>query len=137
MACRLTVLVPLCLGLVVSAARAADGGLPDPTRPVIDLGATSGGMGTQAGSVADSGVPAGPRLQSIIRPAQGAPRALIDGQLVAVGGRVGDARLLNIGEDSVALAGSAGRQVLRLTPQAEKRPHRDGALRGRHGEKKK
>lgn len=117
---------------------AADAGLPDPTRPAIEVNALVGANGTNgAAPASDPGLPPGPRLQSILRPAQGAPRALVDGRWVTAGGRAGEARLVQIGDDFVVLAGSAGRQVLRLTPKAQKRPARDVALRARHGENSK
>lgn len=85
----------------------------DPTRPAIDTGAAA-----TAGMAAPSPV-AG--LQSIIQRKSGKPAALINGAVVELGGKVGEARLVKIGDDFVVLRGAMGSEILRLTPDAEKK----------------
>jgi MSHA biogenesis protein MshK len=87
--------------------------LADPTRPAIDTGSTApAGM---AAASATSG------LQSIIQRQRGKPAALINGVVVELGGKVGEARLVKIGEDFVVLRGAMGNETLRLTPGIEKK----------------
>jgi hypothetical protein len=88
-------------------------GLPDPTRPPAALEAAP------AAGVA-AAAPTG--LQTVIHREGAKPAAVINGVYVELGGRVGDARLVAIGDDSVTLQGEAGREVLRLTPGIEKQP---------------
>lgn len=99
----------LCL-LAAGALRAQS---TDPTRPALLEGAAAGG--TTELTTAEAG------LQSILRPHGGKPAALINGRLVELGGRVGEARLVKIGEDHVVLRGPSGREVLRLTPAVDKK----------------
>ncbi|MBI4996903.1 MAG: MSHA biogenesis protein MshK [Rhodocyclales bacterium] len=79
-------------------------GLPDPTRPPVLL------EGEPAATAAPSG------LQSIIRRDKGKSAAVINGQYVELGGKVGDARLERIGEDFVVLRSASGRETMYLTP---------------------
>ena len=85
----------------------------DPTRPAIDTGSP--------GVAAASAVNAAAGLQSIIQRKNGKPAALINGTVVELGGKVGEARLVRIGDDFVELRGAMGREVLRLTPEVEKK----------------
>ena len=39
-----------------------------------------------------------------------------------LGGKVGDAKVINIGEDAVTLKGGAGKETLELTPGIRKMP---------------
>lgn len=91
--------------MLVCAAPYA-GELPDPTRMPAFI----------AAPVASGSVEAAPvGLQSIIiSPKRRA--AIIDGQTVELGGKHGDARLIEVNESSVVLSGSQGRQVLALFP---------------------
>jgi len=83
---------------IVSSAQT----LVDPTKPPSELSA-----------------PAAPNeLQSIIiSPARRA--AIISGQTVELGGKVGDVRLIEVSEGSVVLQGAKGRQVLTLFPNVK------------------
>jgi MSHA biogenesis protein MshK len=75
--------------------------LPDPTRPPAELGA-------EPKSVSDE-------LQSIIiSPARRA--AIINGQTVELGAKLGDVRLIEINASNVVLEGVQGRRVLTLFP---------------------
>jgi MSHA biogenesis protein MshK len=86
----------------------------DPTRPAID---TSAG----ADPALEAGVAAHSGLQSIILRKSGKPAALINGNVVELGGKVDEARLIKVGEDFVVLRGPMGDETLRLMPAAEKK----------------
>lgn len=103
------------LASVMPAPGAAEP-LPDPTRPPAGLqeGAAA------APAAADV---AGPVLQSVmISPERLA--AIIDGNVVELGERFGDARLVKVTETGVTLRSASGAQELRLFPSVEKRPAR-------------
>jgi hypothetical protein len=103
----------LIMVLLLLAPCATLAQLADPTRPAIDTGsAAPAGM---AAASATSG------LQSIIQRQRGKPAALINGVVVELGGKVGEARLVKIGEDFVVLRGAMGNETLRLTPGIEKK----------------
>lgn len=83
--------------------------LPDPTRPPVSI----------AEPVAESGVaavipPAG--LQSILI-GKHRRAAIIDGQTVELGDRIGDARLVEVNTANVVLRTAHGKQVLTLFPE--------------------
>jgi hypothetical protein len=87
--------------LCALAAAAAAEELQDPTRPPNELG-------TEAKSVSDE-------LQSIIiSPTRRA--AIINGQTVELGAKLGDVRLIEINGGNVVLEGVQGRRVLTLFP---------------------
>lgn len=109
MADRLMIAV-LCLTTGLSASVQAQ--LTDPTRPL---------QGTVAAETAGDGAAATTGLQSIILRKGGRPAALINGEVVELGGMVGEAKLVNVSEDSVVLLGPEGRETLRLIPSAEKK----------------
>jgi hypothetical protein len=94
--------------------------LRDPTQPA-DAAAPEGDDAPSSG------------LQSIIRPmnnksgakSAGKPRAIIDGMLVGVGDKVGDATLIAIGVDHVILKNADGtHETMSLTPGVDKTPVR-------------
>lgn len=85
--------------------------LPDPTRPPASL---------DAGGAAPV-VPSGPVVQ-VIRTLHGKRSALISGQEVVAGSKLGDATVTRIDEDRVELRGPEGLQTLKLFPDVEKRP---------------
>ncbi|MFO1344905.1 MAG: hypothetical protein U1E85_01290 [Rhodocyclaceae bacterium] len=84
--------------------------LADPTRPPAFVGADGAAYEGSAN-----------RLSSIVLPRQGKAAAVIDGQLVTLGGMVGDARLTRISETGIVLEGPEGIERLYLTPDVEKR----------------
>jgi MSHA biogenesis protein MshK len=91
---------------VIAAAES----LPDPTRPAIDL---SGSAGSGEGTPAQA---APPGLQTIIiSPEYRA--AIINGETVRLGGKVGDSRLVEVRESGVVLENAHGRRVLELFPK--------------------
>ncbi|MDO9600846.1 MAG: hypothetical protein Q7J02_00880 [Rhodocyclaceae bacterium] len=104
--------------LFLALAGAAHAQLADPTRPPAALG----GVGDPAGAAVFefSG------LQSVILRKGGKPAALINGSVVELGGKVGEARLIRVNEDSVVLRGPQGDETLRLIPAAEKKVSRVG-----------
>ncbi|MHB8253703.1 MAG: hypothetical protein ACYDEV_08385 [Acidiferrobacter sp.] len=97
------------IGLAVASAAFARG-IVDPTRPPW--------MGVPAGSMA-------PKRQGLRAILLDGPRrlALINGQLLGVGSRVGQSRIVAIHHYAVVLAGRMGRQQLQLdtrSPQIQK-----------------
>ncbi len=104
--------------LVVCVAMLAPGtapamaqALPDPTRPPAELAVESPAVEGVASPVH--------RLQSvIISPTRRA--AIINGVLVELGGKYGDAVLTKVAEDEVVLSRDNSREVLKLYPAVEK-----------------
>jgi MSHA biogenesis protein MshK len=97
----------LCISHLVAAEL-----LPDPTRPAIDLGGA--GSGVAAGMPLDETVPRG--LQSVII----SPRhraAIIDGEMVNLGGKYGNSTLVEVRENSVVLENARGRRVMEMFPK--------------------
>ena len=84
--------------------------LTDPTRPPLSITAP-----TVAGS-AEMPPPAG--LRSIII-SKTRRAAIIDGETVELGGKHGDARLVEVNEAGVVLKGAQGMQVLTLFPDVK------------------
>jgi MSHA biogenesis protein MshK len=101
--------IALLLGLLAAGGAVAAG---DPTRPPAawlnqaDLAPASGGT---------------MRLQSVLMPQRGRPVAIIGGQTVALGERIGDARLVRLNEREAVLEGPEGVTRLYLTPDVDKR----------------
>lgn len=97
----------LCLTQITPAET-----LPDPTRPSIDL--NSSGVSSAADAVPVDTAPRG--LQTIIiSPKYRA--AIINGETVSLGGISGDARLVEVRENSVILENARGRRVMELFPR--------------------
>lgn len=128
-------MMPRILGLAFAAAgllatgaqaqaqtpTAAQGAaLHDPMRP--PSAAASGGLQEDA--------PAGRQLQSVLL-SGGRKLAIIDGSTVPLGGRVGEARLVHIGETAVTLKTGSETEVLKLYPAIDKRPVKRAANRAR------
>lgn len=110
MAARMKVLIAAMLALPPSLAGAE--ALPDPTRPAP-------GMDSVAGAAATT--PSGPRLRMIkISPVRSS--AIIDGQEVTLGSRVGEMRVVKITEGEVVLKGKSESETLKLFSAVEKRP---------------
>jgi hypothetical protein len=119
MADRLNALRQGAAGAVMSAlvlggwAAAASAQLPDPTRPAG--GAQSADPATGA-AVVETGVKA-----VFLRPGE-KPAALIDGEYVVQGGKLGDKRVLKISENEVVLRDAAGqKETLKVITGAEKK----------------
>ena len=84
--------------------------MPDPTRPPPQFNAAEG-----------EAVSTGPVLQSVkISPTERS--AIIGGDLVKLGGKYGDARVVKITEREVVLRSAAGIQTLKMYPDVEISP---------------
>lgn len=97
-----------------SGAVAHAQGLGDPTRPAIGEGASV------AGETGKTRIDAPAGLQSIIRRKGARPAAIVNGQLVELGGKVGESKLVQINDGDIVLQGPAGREEMKLTPAVEK-----------------
>lgn len=104
-AARFLLLLCSCISL---GAWAED--LPDPTRPPAAILSPDTYQ-------ADGGAQEG--LHSVII-SKHRRAAIIDGQTVELGGKVGDARLIRVEETSVVLRGPDGRERLLLFPDVKK-----------------
>ncbi|HET7831900.1 MAG TPA: hypothetical protein VFK88_02940 [Gallionella sp.] len=83
--------------------------LPDPTRP--PPGILTFPEGGRAGSPSSA-------LQSVII-SKDRRAAIIDGETVELGGKYGDAKLIEVNEGNVVLQGMHGRQVLSMFPDVK------------------
>jgi MSHA biogenesis protein MshK len=99
--------------LLTTSAGAVDvsPALDDPTRPPAGVVGPDGSA-SASGSVG---------LTSVMLPKKGKATAVIDGQVVEIGGRVRDARLVRVSETSAVLEGPDGTERLYLTPDVEKK----------------
>lgn len=95
------------LALLTGAVHARAEGLQDPTRPPL--------VQSMAPGDTSATVPSGPQLQSIRISAHSAS-AIVSGQRVVVGQRVGTARVIAISENQIVLRSSSGVQTLKLFP---------------------
>lgn len=89
--------------------------VPDPTRPPSAMGGTDTASGMALQSF-DAGV------QTVIVRKSGKSGALINGQYVEVGGKLGDKKVVKITETEVVLQGEGGREIMKTTPAIEKTP---------------
>lgn len=108
MADRLTCLVVAVLFSAIAVAEE----LPDPTRPPAS---TAAPVAEKAGGATEN-QPSG--LHSIII-SKARRAAIIDGETVELGGKHGDAKLIEVNEGSVVLQGAQGRQVITLFPDVK------------------
>lgn len=109
----LVALLALLGASVAGSAHAQDAALPDPTRPPAAMLPAA----TGAPAVSEEA----PRLQSVII-SEGRRGAIISGEYIALGGRVGDARLTRVEPSGVVLRGPGGEVALPLFPAARKLP---------------
>ena len=87
----------------------------DPTRPAIDQKAVV----TETESTS---APAATGLQTIIRRKNARPAAIINGEYVELGGRLGEARLTRVEDGFVVMSSPGGaKEILTLTPGVEKK----------------
>lgn len=108
-------MLPICLLLAATELCAQSGAVADPTRPP-----TAQGEAATSGAEVQDMAPVG--LQTIIRRKGAKPMAVINGETVTLGGKVGESRVTKITETEVVLDGPAGREVLTMTPSVEKKP---------------
>jgi MSHA biogenesis protein MshK len=99
----------LVMALFAVGANAEE--LLDPTRPPISIAAP-----VSVGGAEVAPPPAG--LQSIII-SKVRRAAIINGETVELGGKHGDAKLIEVNEGSVVLRGAQGRQVMTLFPDVK------------------
>lgn len=103
----------LTLLMALFSAAAAAEELPDPTRPPASLAAP---VAAPAGEAAAK-QPA--VLQSIII-SKNRRAAIIGGETVELGGKYGDAKLIEVNEGNVVLHSAQGRQVMTLFPDVKR-----------------
>lgn len=104
-------LLPIAFGALLPGRLVAQG-VADPTRPPLTV--------TLPAADATAAPPVATGLQTILRRKGARPAVIINGQYVELGGKVGDARLVQINESEVILQGPGAREELRLTPAVEK-----------------
>ena len=88
--------------------------LTDPTRPAVSLEVVEPSSGSEGQTELNQAQ--GLRLIIIQKNRRA---AIIDGKTIELGGKVGDARLIEVNEGSVVLQGAQGRQVLTLFPRVK------------------
>ena len=86
-------------------------GLNDPTRPPAAVFSDAPG---------DTGAVAGPLLQSVMISPAGSS-AIIGGQMVKLGGKYGDARVVKITANEVVLRSANGTEILGMYPDVNMR----------------
>ena len=109
----------ICLSIAAMAAGAAGDlraqALSDPTRPPTTFYAA-----TQAG-VGAGRAPGGLVLESVLISPQ-ARSAIISGEYIELGQKIGDLRLIRVAETEVVLLEGGERKTLKLYPGVDKRP---------------
>ena len=101
------------LGWLIAASDAGAQALSDPTRP----------PNASADSADNPRAVAGPVLQSILL-ARDRKYAVIDGQAVYLGGKFGNATLVNLTVSEATLKSGGTTTVLKLYPEVQKAPGR-------------
>ena len=119
---RLRALAAIAVLAMIAPARAQ--GLVDPTRPP---------NAPTDSPQQDAGPAAGSALQSVLI-SPGRRLAIINGTTVAVGGMVGDAKVVKITETEVVLDRGGETEVLKLFPGIDKQPARRGTATAKSGQ---
>lgn len=122
----------LCAASLVAAGAAwGDSGTADPTRPPSSAGAPPPASVASGAAAASAGVSGDgePVLQSVFLPKGGRPSALISGQKMVLGDKLGEARIVRISETEVLLRGPGGERHLYLNPAVSMKPASDRAVR--------
>lgn len=101
------ILRPGLAALAACALQVQADELRDPTRPPAAMLAPA----SAASAPADA-----PQLQSVLLGKGRKPAAVISGQLVLLGGQLGDAKLVRVTERGAVLKGPQGETTLALTP---------------------
>jgi MSHA biogenesis protein MshK len=94
--------------------------LNDPTRPPPVFSNPSG----------DTGAAAGPLLQSVMISPAGSS-AIIGGEIVKLGGKYGDARVVKITANEVVLRSANGTEILRMYPEVNMKAVRHAPAAGK------
>lgn len=110
---RVICMLALFGGILPVGTAPATENLPDPTRPPA-YAASDAADGTTNGAGEQ-------RLTSVLLPKDRRPLAIIGGQIVHIGSKVGEAELVSIAENGALLAGPEGKIWLSLTPAAHKK----------------
>lgn len=116
-------------GLLLSGVLLAHGAgvaaqeLTDPTRPAATLEASEPSADAEAR--AEQNQTQGLRLIIIQKDRRA---AIIDGRTIELGGKVGDARLVEVSEGSVVLQGARGKQVMTLFPHVKMSRQQDAVV---------
>lgn len=118
-------------GLKTSAASAQN--LPDPTRPPASLAIEEAKDAPSADEKAAA--PAG--FQTVILRKGKKPVAIINGESVELGGKLGDARLVKLTDSEAVLQGESGKEVFHLTPGIERKNIVPPVAKVRHNAKAK
>lgn len=105
--------------LLASAAAVAEN-LVDPTRPPAAIGGVAN-------------VPAAELVLQSVLVSPGRVSAIINGQTVKLGDKLGEAKVVKIGESEVVLRDGKGEQTLKLFPGLEKRLTSSHAGAGKTG----
>lgn len=100
--------------------------LPDPTRPPAAVLAAQQAATTEAEAAVE---PAAGGLQAVLLRRPGKPLAIINGQTVHLGGKLGEARLVGLTETTVVLDGPNGRETLRLIQEVSRKDHLPAAAK--------
>ena len=100
------------LTMVLFSVAATAEELPDPTRPPTSITAPAVAPASGVAAIQPTG------LQSIII-SKTYRAAIIDGETVELGGKYGDAKLIEVNEGSIMLHGAQGRQVMTLFPDVK------------------
>jgi hypothetical protein len=100
------------MAMTLAAGAACAQALGDPTQPPAVLSAPAGAV------AADPSEPAPLQLQSILvsREAGGRRIAVINGEVVRTGAKIGDAVVDSVGENTVVLRRGKHKEILRLFP---------------------
>jgi len=109
----------IALGLVlVGSSALAQRTASDPMRPPAGIVADPAADGKE--------VAISPVLQSVVIPVKGKPIAIIGGQQVRLGEKIGENRLVRLNEREAVLEGPGGAERLPLTPLVDKRNDNSG-----------
>lgn len=114
MAPRTSLEIATVLALATAAGAAWCQGLSDPTKPPADF--------YQSAGPAQPGEGGGPLVLQSVLIYPDARSAIISGEHVLLGQRVGNLRLVKVAETEVVLLDGAVRRTLKLFPGLEKRP---------------
>ena len=117
-----TVTFRIGLGLLFAQAASlawGEAAVSDPTRPpTAAVAPAAGGTPTAAGTPGEGELV----LQSVFLPRNGRAMAVISGQRVFLGGKLGEDRVARINETEVLLSGSGGDRHLLLNPAVSVKP---------------
>ncbi|GEM_PF-2477467 len=112
------VMIVCGVALIAAMTVAHAQSLPDPTRPPASVDKPP--AATDAAAAGEAAAAVG--FQTVVLRAGAKPTAVINGEVVMLGGRVGDATVIRISEDSVTLKSSTGKETLELIPGVKKTP---------------